>query len=137
GLATSTVSIAGTVGALLPPSIIMILYGIIAQQSISKLFLGGIAAGLITVAGYIAVVMIRVKLDPSLAPRTDSRVSLKEKVAALWDIWPILLIMMGIFGGMFAGLFTPTEAGAVGAARSRVVALCKRTLTWSRFRAAI
>ena len=83
GLATSTVSIAGTVGALLPPSIIMILYGIIAQQSISKLFLGGIAAGLITVAGYIAVVMIRVKLDPSLAPRTDSRVSLKEKVAAL------------------------------------------------------
>ncbi|WP_416391482.1 TRAP transporter large permease [Alloalcanivorax xenomutans] len=137
GLATSTVSIAGTVGALLPPSIIMILYGIIAQQSISKLFLGGIAAGLITVAGYIAVVMIRVKLDPSLAPRTDSRVSLKEKVAALWDIWPILLIMMGIFGGMFAGLFTPTEAGAVGAALSCVVALCKRTLTWSRFRAAI
>ncbi|KYZ86149.1 C4-dicarboxylate ABC transporter [Alcanivorax sp. KX64203] len=137
GLATSTVSIAGTVGALLPPSIIMILYGIIAQQSISKLFLGGIAAGLITVAGYIAVVMMRVKMDPSLAPRTDSRVSLKEKVAALWDIWPILLIMMGIFGGMFAGLFTPTEAGAVGAALSCVVALCKRTLTWSRFRAAI
>ncbi|WP_421705374.1 TRAP transporter large permease [Alloalcanivorax xenomutans] len=137
GLATSTVSIAGTVGALLPPSIIMILYGIIAQQSISKLFLGGIAAGLITVAGYIAVVMMRVKMDPSLAPRTDSRVSLKEKVAALWDIWPILLIMMGIFGGMFAGLFTPTEAGAVGAALSCIVALCKRTLTWSRFRAAI
>ncbi|MGI9572659.1 TRAP transporter large permease [Alloalcanivorax xenomutans] len=137
GLATSTVSIAGTVGALLPPSIIMILYGIIAQQSISKLFLGGIAAGLITVAGYIAVVMLRVKLDPSLAPRTDSRVSLKEKVAALWDIWPILLIMVGIFGGMFAGLFTPTEAGAVGAALSCIVALCKRTLTWARFRAAI
>ncbi|AFT68464.1 TRAP-T family protein transporter, DctM (12 TMs) subunit [Alloalcanivorax dieselolei B5] len=137
GLATSTVSIAGTVGALLPPSIIMILYGIIAQQSISKLFLGGIAAGLITVAGYIAVVMIRVKLDPSLAPRTDSRVSLKERMAALWDIWPIMLIMMGIFGGMFAGLFTPTEAGAVGAALSCIVALCKRTLTWSRFRAAI
>lgn len=137
GLATSTVAIAGTVGALLPPSIIMILYGIIAQESITKLFLGGITAGLLTVLGYIIVVVVRVKLNPALAPAQEERISLRDRIVALWDIWPIMLIMLGIFGGMFAGLFTPTEAGAVGAALSCVVALCKRTLTWERFRAAI
>lgn len=137
GLATSTVAIAGTVGALLPPSIIMILYGIIAQESITKLFLGGITAGLLTVLGYIIVVMVRVKLNPALAPAHEEQISLRDRMVALWEIWPIMLIMLGIFGGMFAGLFTPTEAGAVGAALSCVVALCKRTLTWERFRAAI
>ena len=137
GLATSTVAIAGTVGALLPPSIIMILYGIIAQESITKLFLGGIAAGLITVLGYIIVVVTRVKLNPALAPATDERIDRAEKWKALWEVWPVVMIMVGIFGGLFAGLFTPTEAGAVGAALACVVALCKRTLTWGRFRDAV
>ncbi|GAA5129538.1 TRAP transporter large permease [Alloalcanivorax gelatiniphagus] len=137
GLATSTVAIAGTVGALLPPSIIMILYGIIAQESITKLFLGGIAAGLITVLGYIIVVVTRVKLNPALAPATDEHIDRAEKWKALWEVWPVVAIMVGIFGGLFAGLFTPTEAGAVGAALACVVALCKRTLTWGRFRDAI
>ncbi|ASK35943.1 C4-dicarboxylate ABC transporter [Alcanivorax sp. N3-2A] len=137
GLATSTVAIAGTVGALLPPSIIMILYGIIAQESITKLFLGGIAAGLITVLGYIVVVVTRVKLNPALAPATDEHIDRAEKWKALWEVWPVVMIMVGIFGGLFAGLFTPTEAGAVGAALACLVALCKRTLTWGRFREAI
>lgn len=137
GLATSTVAIAGTVGALLPPSIIMILYGIIAQESITKLFLGGIAAGLITVLGYIIVVVTRVKLNPALAPATDEHIDRAEKWKALWEVWPVVAIMVGIFGGLFAGLFTPTEAGAVGAALACAVALCKRTLTWGRFRDAI
>lgn len=137
GLATSTVAIAGTVGALLPPSIIMILYGIIAQESITKLFLGGIAAGLITVLGYIIVVVARVKLNPALAPSTTEHIDRAEKWKALWEVWPVVMIMVGIFGGLFAGLFTPTEAGAVGAALACVVALCKRTLTWGRFRDAV
>ena len=137
GLATSTVAIAGTVGALLPPSIIMILYGIIAQESITKLFLGGIAAGLITVLGYIIVVVTRVKLNPALAPSTTEHIDRTEKWKALWEVWPVVMIMVGIFGGLFAGLFTPTEAGAVGAALACVVALCKRTLTWGRFRDAV
>ncbi|MCC4307595.1 TRAP transporter large permease [Alcanivorax marinus] len=137
GLATSTVAIAGTVGALLPPSIIMILYGIIAQESITKLFLGGIAAGLITVLGYIIVVVTRVKLNPALAPSTTEHIDRTEKWKALWEVWPVVMIMVGIFGGLFAGLFTPTETGAVGAALACVVALCKRTLTWGRFRDAV
>lgn len=136
-LATGTVAVAGTVGALIPPSIIMILYGIIAQVPITGLFLGGISAGVLTVVGYIAVVMIRVKLNPELAPQVKENIPVSEKIAALKDTWPIILIMLGIFGGLFGGIFTPTEAGAIGSFLACVVALCKRSLNWERFRDAI
>jgi tripartite ATP-independent transporter DctM subunit len=137
GLATGTVAVAGTIGALIPPSIIMILYGVIAQVSIAGLFLGGISAGIITAIGYIVVVIVRVKLDPALAPDVREDVPLAEKIDALKDTWPVLLIMIGIFGGLFGGVFTATEAGAVGAFLSCVVALLKGALNWQRFRNAI
>jgi len=103
-LATGTVAVAGTIGAMIPPSIILIIYGVIAQVSISQLFLGGVVAGLMTAAGYIVVVLIRVWLNPALAPERDQSVTLREKFAALRQTWPILLIMIGIFGGLFGGL---------------------------------
>ncbi len=136
-LATGTVAVAGTIGALIPPSIIMILYGIIAQVPITGLFLGGISAGLLTALGYIIVVMVRVKLNPELAPYERESITLTDKLAALKDTWPVILIMFGIFGGLFSGVFTATEAGAVGAFLSCVVAAVKRSLTWARFRDAI
>ncbi len=135
-LATGTIAVAGTVGALIPPSIIMILYGVIAQTSISQLFLGGIAAGLITIVGYVLVVYIRVKINPSLAPDIKEEVPFKEKVLALKDTWPIFLIMIGIFGGLFGGVFTPNEAGAIGAFLACVVAIFKSSMTWYAFKAA-
>ncbi len=136
-LATGTVAVAGTIGALIPPSIIMILYGIIAQEPIAGLFLGGISAGIITAVGYVLVICIRVKLNPSLAPSVAETVPLSDKVWAFKDTWPVIFIMIGIFGGLFGGVFTPTEAGAVGAFLSLVVAVIKRSLTWERFRNAI
>ncbi len=136
-LATGTVAVAGTIGALIPPSIIMILYGIIAQQSITSLFLGGISAGILTAIGYIVVILARVKLNPSLAPDTKEVIPAVEKIRALKDTWPVLLIMIGIFSGLFGGVFTATEAGAVGAFLSLVVAALKRSLNWTRFRNAI
>ena len=136
-LATGTVAVAGTIGALIPPSIIMILYGIIAQQSITGLFLGGISAGILTAIGYIVVILVRVKLNPSLAPDTKEIIPTVQKIRALKDTWPVLLIMIGIFSGLFGGLFTATEAGAVGAFLSLVVAALKRSLSWTRFRNAI
>ncbi|MBZ0334591.1 TRAP transporter large permease [Marinobacter sp. AL4B] len=136
-LATGTVAVAGTIGALIPPSIIMILYGIIAQQSITGLFLGGISAGILTAIGYITVILVRVKLNPSLAPDTNEVIPTAEKIRALKDTWPVLLIMVGIFSGLFGGIFTATEAGAVGAFLSLVVAALKRSLNWTRFRNAI
>jgi tripartite ATP-independent transporter DctM subunit len=136
-LATATVSAAGTIGALIPPSIIMILFGIIAQVPVSELFLGGISVGLLTAFGYIVVVLVRVKLNPALAPKIESKVSLSERLYALQDTWPVILIMVGIFTGLFGGFFTPTEAGAVGAFLALLVAAFKGTLTWARFRMAI
>ena len=135
-LATGTVAVAGTIGALIPPSIIMILYGVIAQTSISQLFLGGIAAGLITIIGYVLVVYIRVKVNPSLAQDVKEEISLKDKVIALKETWPIFLIMIGIFSGLFAGVFTPNEAGAIGAFLACVVAIVKKSMTWQAFKAA-
>ena len=135
-LATGTVAVAGTIGALIPPSIIMILYGVISQQPISDLFLGGISAGILSALGYTAVVLIRVKLNPNLAPAYTGGEPLSEKLEALKGTWPILLVMLGIFGGLFGGVFTPTEAGAIGAFLACIVAAFQGELTWARFRKA-
>ena len=137
GFATGIVAVAGTIGALIPPSIIMILFGIVAQESIAALFLAGIAAGLITTLAYVILVIIRVRLNPSLAPPAEVTATGREKIAALRDTWPIVATMIGIFAGLFGGIFTPTEAGAVGAALATLVAVLKRSFTWARFRAAI
>lgn len=132
-LATGTLAAAGTIGAMIPPSIILILYGIIAQVPVTSLFLGGIAAGLLTAVGYIVVILIRVKLEPSLAPSLDEKANLPEKMAALKETWPVILLIIGIFGGLFSGVFTPTEAGAVGASMALIIAAIKRTLTIKAF----
>ncbi len=136
-LATGTVAGAGTIGALSPPSILRILYGISAEVPISALFLGGVGAGLLTAFGYVAVILIRVKLKPELAPSFHEDISLGDKVSAIKDTWPVLLLMLGVFGGLFSGAFTPTEAGAVGAAIATIIAALKGSLTWVSFRDAL
>ena len=136
-LATGTVAAAGTIGALIPPSIIMILYGVFAEVPISRLFLGGVVVGLLTALSYAIVIVVRVKLNPALAPDLPERPSLKEKMAALGTTWPILLIMICIFGGMFGGFFSATEAGGVGAILSAIVAAIYRRLTWTTITSAL
>ena len=113
-LATGTVAAAGTIGALIPPSILLIIYGIIAQVSINGLFLGGIVAGLLTAFAYVMVIIIRVKLNPALAPSVHDSIQPGERWRALYNTWPVILIVLGVFGGLFSGVFTPTEAGAIG-----------------------
>ncbi len=132
-LATGTIAVAGTIGALIPPSIILILYGIIARVSISDLFLGGIAIGVLTTLTYILVVLIRIKLNPDLAPSKDVSMTMAMRIYALKDTWPIVVVMVGIFGGLFGGVFTPTEAGAVGAFLACGIALLRSELTLARF----
>ena len=136
-LATGTVAAAGTIGALIPPSILLIIYGIIAEVPISHLFLGGVGAGLLTAFGYVMVITIRATINPELAPRLTETVPMAEKVAALKDTWPVVLLMACVFGGLFGGLFTPTEAGAVGAFLSLVIAGIKGSLTLERFKNAL
>lgn len=128
-LATGTVAAAGTIGALIPPSIIFILYGIIAQVPITQLFLGGAVAGILTALSYVAVIIIWVKLRPEIAPRVTEAVPPGAQWAALRGVLPVLVLILLVFGGLFGGLFTATEAGAVGAALTVMIAAFERKLT--------
>lgn len=130
-LATGSIAAAGTIGALIPPSILMILFGIFTQTPISQLFLGGIGAGLLTAIAYVAVIIIRVKLKPSIAPPLATDVQAGERLRALKETWPTLLLVFVVFGGLFGGVFSATEAGAVGAMASFLVSVIYRKLSWS------
>ena len=130
GLATGSIAAAGTLGALIPPSILLILFGVFAEVPISQLFIGGIGAGVVTALLYIAVIWIRVSLNPELAPRIGSLPPLAERLEHLRETWPILALMLVVIGGMFLGFFTATEAGAVGAFASILIARLKGSLTW-------
>lgn len=125
GLATGVVASAGTLGSLIPPSILFVLYGIFAEVSIVKLLIAGVFPGLLTAAVYTAMIIIRCKLQPQIAPPLDPEeiARLKpERWRALWDVWPIVLLIVGIIGGLYGGVVTPTEAGGGGAFLALVIA---------------
>jgi tripartite ATP-independent transporter DctM subunit len=130
-LATGTVAAAGTIGALIPPSILFIIFGILAQQPIGKLFAGGVAAGLLTAISYIITILIWVKLKPDAAPKVDETFTIRQRMKVLIGIFPVLVLAAAVFGGLFGGFFTPTEAGAVGAAVSALIAFSRGQLTCS------
>jgi C4-dicarboxylate transporter DctM subunit len=136
-LATGCVAAAGTLGSLIPPSILMIVFGIIADTSISKLFMAGVIPGLLSAAVFIGYIMLRVKLNPALAPRDETVYTAQDKRAALRDIWPLPVLIAGVLGGIFSGIFTATEAGAVGAMIACVIAAARRSLTKAAFGKAV
>jgi tripartite ATP-independent transporter DctM subunit len=117
--ACGAIAAGGTIGALIPPSILLILFGVVAQASVNALFIAGMVVGLATAASYILVIWLTCLLEPSvipprIPPRADEGTGQPSARKALLDIWPILVLVVIIFGGMFSGLFTATEAGAVG-----------------------
>lgn len=126
--ACGTIAAGGTIGALIPPSILMIVYGVFAQVSITQVFLGGISIGLLTAVSYSIVILMVSWLRPDIVPRkaTDARnISAKQ---ALIEIWPVMALGLLVFGGLFSGFFTATEAGAVGAAGAILIGLILRRL---------
>ena len=130
GLATGVCACAGTIGILIPPSIPMVIYGIFAGVPVTDLFIAGIVPGLLTAGAYTAMIVTRCAADPSLAPRTDESADRGAKWRALLEVWPFPFLALLVIGGLYAGWVTPTEAGALGAGASLVVALGLRTLTW-------
>lgn len=128
-MATGTVAVAGTLGSLIPPSILMIVYGIFAGVSIEKLFIGGIVPGILSALVFMALVIVRVLLNPKLAPRSEVKLDTLVRRKALLDILPLPVLILGVMGGIFLGVFTPTEAGAVGAFLATAIALIRRTLS--------
>lgn len=136
-LATGSVAAAGTLGSLIPPSILMILFGIFTQQSIGALFMAGFLPGVLSAAIYMAMIIVRAKLNPALAPTSPVPAAPGELAAALREIWPLPLLILGVLGGIFTGIMTPTEAGAVGAGLAVLIALFRRSLTVSAVRSAL
>jgi tripartite ATP-independent transporter DctM subunit len=133
GLATGAVASAGTLGSLIPPSILMIIYGVFAEVSIGKLFAAGILPGILSALLFCLMIVIRARLNPKLAPDLPERPSAAERAWAMREIWPLPLLVIGVLGGIYAGIFTPTEAGAVGAGLTALVALMQRQFTFGRF----
>ena len=131
GLATGVVAAAGTLGSLIPPSILLVIYGIFAEVSVSKLFVAAIIPGILTAMIYGTMIVIRCKYNPKLAPLTDENYTWKEKFVVLQKIWPLPLLIFGVIGSIYTGIATATEAGALGAAISLVIAMVQRKLTWA------
>src|SRR5690554_473431 len=130
GLATGSVAAAGTLGALIPPSVLMILFGIFTDTSIGALFIAGVIPGILSALAYILMITVRAKLNPEIVPLSTAIYSAEEKREAFRDIWPLPVLILSVLAGIFVGVFTPTEAGAVGAALAAVIAAFRRSLTW-------
>jgi len=128
-LALGSIAAGGTVGILIPPSIVFILYGVLTEQSIGKLFLAGFLPGVLAIVLYLLAIIIQVRLNPKLGP-AGPRVAFREKLISLGQTWGTLLLFSVVMGGIYFGFFTPTEAGAVGAFGAFVMAILKKRLTW-------
>jgi tripartite ATP-independent transporter DctM subunit len=127
-LSTATLAAGGTLGILIPPSVPLVVYGILTEQNIAKLFAAAMVPGLIAMAGYILVVGLIARRQPHLAPPTAA-LPWPARWQALLAIWPIVVIFVVVFGGIYGGLFSPTEGAAVGAIGTFVAAFAKRELT--------
>lgn len=127
---------AGTLGLLLPPSLTLIIYGVLAEVSIIKLFLAGILPGLALAALYSGYVAIRASMNPAVAPPETQASSWADRFRALSDLLPVALLIVAIIGSLYTGLASPTEAGAVGVLGALLLAAWYRQLTLARLRAA-
>ena len=140
GLAAGTVASAGTIAALIPPSILLVLFGIFAEVSITALLIAGVIPGILTALVYSAMILIRCARNPSLAPRVtlDDVPDLRsERWRALGEIWPIALLMAGIIAALYSGTVTPTEVGAAGALMALLIAILQGKMTVAKFLTAL
>ena len=136
GLASGVIASAGTLGSLIPPSILMILYGYFAEVSIAKLFIAGFVPGVLSAFMFSAMIVGRAAADPTLAPPVEETFTREQKVAAFREVWPMPVLIIGVLAGIFIGLFTPTEAGAVGAFLAILLAIARRSFGWGVLREA-
>ena len=127
-LGAGCIAASGTLASLIPPSILMVVYGVITEQSIGKLLIAGFIPGVISAAIYMAGIYIRVRRNPALAPIPDLQIPWRERLRSLYGIWGIVFLFLLVIGGIYTGLFTPTYAGAIGAFGAFVIVIAKRRL---------
>ena len=131
-LSTGTLAAGGTLGILIPPSVPLVIYAILTEQNIAKLFAAAMVPGILAMLGYMIAIAIYVRLVPGQAPEKDD--APKITLEALSGIVPIAIIFLVVFGGIYGGKFTPTEGAAVGAAATFIAALAKREINWEKFK---
>ena len=135
-LASGVVAMGGTLAALIPPSILLVLYGIVTEQSVGKLLIAGIFPGLLSMTLFSLLVLARAVINPKLAPRGESS-TIKERLLSLKNAIGILLIFLFVIGGIYTGIFTPTEAGALGAFITLLLSLVMGRMRWGNFKEAV
>ena len=127
-LSVGSIAAGGTLGILIPPSMGFILIGILTQMSIGKLFIAGIIPGILEVMFYMGTIYIICKFNPQLGPPSP-KTTMRQKFGSLKLTWPIVLLFLLVIGGIYGGVFTPTEAGGIGAFGALVISLARRQLT--------
>lgn len=127
-LATGSIAAGGTIGILIPPSVILALYGILTETNIGDLFLAGIIPGIITVLGFMVTISIITHIKPELGPRGE-RSTRAEKLLAFKDVWGMVALFTLVIGGIYLGVFTPTEAAGIGAVGAFLLALLRRRMS--------
>jgi len=136
-LALGSVAAVGGLAQMIPPSILMVIYAVITDQSVGKLLIAGIIPGLVAAACFMVLIYLRVKLNPRLAPQPLTGVTWRERIFSLKDSWGIVMIAIIVMGGIYSGIFTPTEAGALGASGTLFLGLVTRRLKLGNFKEAI
>lgn len=135
-LSTSCVAAGGTLGILIPPSVILVLYGILTMEPIGKLLIAGLVPGILQMLLFMLAIYLMVLRNPSLAPVTEKK-PFKEKIVSLNSVWPFVVLFLISVGGIYFGFFTPTEAGGIGAFGAFLLAVLTRRLSWEGFKASL
>lgn len=127
-LSTGSIAAGGTLGILIPPSVPMVIYGILAEADIGKLFIAGILPGILLIGLFVAAVALQTAIDPSKGPPAE-KLNWRQRLRALSGVWGVVLLFIVIIGGIYLGVFTPTEAAGVGAAGAFIFALLRGKLS--------
>lgn len=136
GFSTATLAAGGTLGILIPPSVILVIYAILTEQNIAKLFLAAFVPGILAAIGYMLTVAIYVRLYPERAGVRDKQ-PIRERIRSLIDVWPVMAIFLIVVGGIYSGIFSPTDGASVGAAAMFFLALRSGEMTWPVFKKAV
>jgi tripartite ATP-independent transporter DctM subunit len=135
-LATGSVAAGGTLGILIPPSTLLIFYGILTETSVGALFIAGIVPGVLLSLLFVLVIYIVTKRNANLGP-SGPKTTLEEKLGVLKNTWPTLTLFLVVIGGLYAGVFTATEAGGAGAFAALIIGIVRRRLGWRSLRSAL